>query len=413
MRVYFVYTSVLLVIFLLLDFVIFLSLKNNKILPGKIFHRNIFTIVYWCWSLLIMIIMCYFSLIIRKIHEPDVYYRFSQIIFLFLINYIPKLVLAPFLLIISFVKNNKGEKGKHTKISRKQFLGRLGIFIAGIPFVSLLQGYFYGRKNFQPYYTIIPIKNLPKELSGLRIVQISDVHLGNFYHDYESIDKVVKIINHHKPDLFFHTGDMVNNFWIETEGYKTIFRKINARYGKFAILGNHDYGDYSDWPNEKIKKLNFDKICIEIENFGFTLLRNRNTTIEVNSKKIAVIGMENWGNPPFPRYGDLKKSMEGLENVDFKILLSHDPDHWDAEVNGKTDIDLTLSGHTHGMQLGMKFGDKVYSPASIKYKRWAGLYKENSQYLYVNRGLGIIALPVRIGMNPEISIIELKTEYGT
>jgi predicted MPP superfamily phosphohydrolase len=202
------------------------------------------------------------------------------------------------------------------------------------------------------------------------------------------------------------TGDLVNNFSGELIGWDTVFLKIQAR-DKYAVLGNHDYGDYSSWDSEELKQKNFDEIKEFYARINFRLLNNENEIFRIGNDSIAIIGVENWGTPPFSQYGDLQKALSGVESVSFKILLSHDPSQWDEEVSGHTDIAITFSGHTHGMQFGIETSWIKWSPIQMKYPRWGGLYREENQYLYVNRGLGYVGFPGRIGMPPEITVITL------
>ncbi|WAC03964.1 metallophosphoesterase [Lacinutrix neustonica] len=207
----------------------------------------------------------------------------------------------------------------------------------------------------------------------------------------------------------FFTGDLVNNYAWELKGWKKTFNGLFAEKGKYAVLGNHDYGDYSEWNTVEEKKANFETIKAFYKAIGFKLLLNEAEIIEKSGEYLALIGVENWGSPPFKQYGDLKKAMAEVSRIPFKILLSHDPSHWKEEVINTTNISLTLSGHTHGMQAGFEYKKLQWSPIKYKYKEWAGLYKENNQYLYVNRGLGWLGFPGRLGMRPEITCIELKS----
>ena len=219
--------------------------------------------------------------------------------------------------------------------------------------------------------------------------------------------EVTDIINQQKPDLILMTGDMVNNYAYETEGWEVVFSKMQARLGKYSILGNHDYGDYSRWSSIKARERNFNGILNAHKRFGFHLLRNESLKIEEGRDYFNLSGVENWGKPPFPQYGDLSKAVNGISPEEFTLLMSHDPDHWETEVQGKN-INLMLAGHTHGMQFGFKWKDKVYSPAKWKYKYWDGLYQNEDEYLYVNRGLGFVGVPMRVGMPPEITLFTLQ-----
>ena len=348
------------------------------------------------------------------------YIFFMWLLMTYLIIYVPKLFYLLFYGIGSFIffimnrisggkKKRKMNDGRYPRISRKKFLSQAGIIFASAPFISLLFGAFKGRFAFDIIRTRIPFTNLPSSFNGLKIVQISDLHLGSFNSNHEQIEKVVDMINNEKPDIICFTGDLVNNFHEETIGWDGIFKRLHAPMGKFSILGNHDYGDYTKWSSKEEKIANFEGILDAHDRFGFKLLNNESVILSKNGDNIAIAGVENWGHPPFPQYGDLKKASANLEDVPFKILLSHDPDHWDAEVRKTGLFSLTLSGHTHGMQLGFRYKNFQWSPAKYKFRRWAGLYNEGKQHLYVNRGLGYLGMPARVGMPPEITVIELHS----
>lgn len=254
--------------------------------------------------------------------------------------------------------------------------------------------------------------NLLENFDGFRIVQFSDLHIGSLKGHEDKLITAIDLINAQKPDVIFFTGDIVNNLAIELDGWENILSKLNARYGVFSILGNHDYGDYFPWKNKEDKKENLEDLKNRHKKMGFKLLLNNAEIIEKSGEKIAVLGVENWGKRPFPQYGKLDKALERAGDTEFKILLSHDPTHFDEQVAGKTDIALTLSGHTHGMQFALNFGGIKWSPVSWKYPKWRGLYqnKNTGQYLYVNIGLGYIGFPGRVGTDPEITVFELKTK---
>jgi len=338
---------------------------------------------------------------------------------LFLTFYIPKIIFIVFHFAedsikgVSFVVNllfgNRSPLVAQTtrKISRSRFLSRMGLILAALPFSSIIYGMVKGRFNFRLVHENLHFPNLPEAFHGLRIVQISDIHIGGLYGHWRRVEDAIEMINAQKPDLVFFTGDLVNDFAGELEGWMTILGKMKARLGKYSILGNHDYGDYHYWKSKEAKKANLEQIKNAHKELGFKLLLNQSEIIEVNKNQIAVTGVENWGKPPFAQYGDFILAQKPVENIPFKILLSHDPSHWDAEILGRTNVDLTLSGHTHGMQFGIEIGKIHWSPIKYKYPRWAGLYQEGNQYLYVNRGFGYIGYPGRIGMPPEITVIEL------
>lgn len=284
----------------------------------------------------------------------------------------------------------------------------IGLLAGFLPFFVIIYAIFKALYRFKIHHLHIRSELVPNSFDGLRIVHISDLHLGSFNFRYHILKRAVHLINHLKPDLIFFTGDLVNNFAWELKGWAQILEKLSAKHGKYAVLGNHDYGDYSSWATPALKQSNFESIKYFYKKIGFKLLLNSSENIQKNGLNIAIIGVENWGNPPFKKYGDLNKALESVKHIPFKILLSHDPTHWPEEVVQHTDIYLTLSGHTHGMQAGVNLKDKQWSPIKYKYKHWAGLHKEGDQYLNVNRGLGWLGFPGRLGMRPEITCIDIN-----
>lgn len=318
-------------------------------------------------------------------------------------SFAPKFV---FVLVISVLSWLQFLFSEETSIIIVPIIGLLSGFI---PFFVILYAIFVSLYRWKVTHLNLLFENLPENFDNIRIVQISDLHLGSFNRRYHILEKAFDRINELKPDYIFFTGDLVNNFAWELEGWDSVFLKLEASRGKFSILGNHDYGDYSDWPSEETKEENLKAIKEFYDTVGFRLLLNESYLDRIGNDSLAIIGIENWGNPPFKQYGDLQKAMEPARYTNFRILLSHDPTHWAEEVRGKTKIDLTLSGHTHGMQAGIRINNKQWSPARLKYEHWAGLYREGTQCLYVNRGLGWMGFPGRIGMRPEITLIKLKT----
>ncbi|NQU82106.1 MAG: metallophosphoesterase, partial [Bacteroidetes bacterium] len=317
-------------------------------------------------------------------------------------------------LIIRIVGKRKTEEvNNDLKITRITFLTKAGLILAAIPFGSFIYGMTSVKFNFRIKKINLQIKNLPDKFSGLSIVHISDLHMGSLYGHHEKIAEAVKMINSLSPDIICFTGDMVNDFAGEMNGWFEILGKMEARIGKYSILGNHDYGDYHYWSSDEKKKKNLEMIKQAHHRLGFKLLLNKSITLTRQDNSIAIIGVENWGKPPFAQYGDLDAACKGMEKNLFKILLTHDPSHWDAEVLNKKDIPLTLSGHTHGMQFGVNTGKIKWSPIQLKYPRWIGLYTEGEQLLYVNPGLGYIGYPGRVGISPEITFIKIKRKAAS
>ena len=239
-------------------------------------------------------------------------------------------------------------------------------------------------------------------------MQFSDFHIGSFLDYADEVEKAIEFINEQRADLLLFTGDFVNNVASEMDDFLPHLGKLTSGMGKFSILGNHDYGEYVHWPSPEEKERNLQELISIQAELGFQMLLNQHQRITRGDEFIELVGVENWGLPPFPQYGDLNKACSGVDPGAFKILLSHDPTHWDVQVLGKRDIDLTLSGHTHGAQFGVEIPGWRWSPVSFRYKRWGGLYQEGKQYLNVNTGIGFIGFPGRVGMPPEVTVIELR-----
>jgi len=293
-------------------------------------------------------------------------------------------------------------------ITRSVFLSWLGLAVGGTVFSTLVYG-FGNKYRYQVNRMKMSFKNLPAAFKGLKIVHISDIHSGSFM-DKEAVEKGVKKILKEKPDMILFTGDLVNDRAIEMKDYIDVFNKLNAPLGVYSTLGNHDYGDYVRWDSHEAKKENLEQLKQVHKQMGWRLLMNEHVVLEKGTDRIALLGIENWsakGN--FGRYGKMEEAYPGSEQYPFKILMSHDPSHWDAEVRTKyADIDLTLAGHTHGMQFGVELPGFRWSPVQYMYKQWAGLYESGNQKLYVNRGYGFIGYPGRVGILPEITVIELS-----
>jgi predicted MPP superfamily phosphohydrolase len=281
-------------------------------------------------------------------------------------------------------------------------------YIAFFSMMVVFWGMLFGRFNFKVRRSEITYTDIPPAFDGYRIIQISDLHLGSLYGYQEKLRRAINLINNESPDLILFTGDLVNNLAEETEGWEDLLAGLHAPDGNYAILGNHDYGEYYDWPDEKAHQENMQKLIRAHKDSGFTLLLNRSVKVSRNDEDIFLAGVENWGLPPFKQYGDLAKALQDVPDAGFTILLSHDPSHWDEEVTDRTGVHLTLSGHTHGMQFGIRIGKFRWSPIQIKYPRWVGFYQQGYQYLHVNPGLGYIGYAGRIGIPPEISVITLK-----
>ena len=293
-------------------------------------------------------------------------------------------------------------------ISRSTFLSWVGLGVGGGLFGTLLYG-FSNKYNYQIKRIPLTFNNLPKAFKGLRIVHISDIHSGSF-NDKAAVNHGVDMILKEKPDLILFTGDLVNDRHEEMHEYIDVFNRLKAPMGVFSTLGNHDYGDYVSWPSEADKQQNLESLKKVHAQLGWQLMMNEHKIFEKEGEKIALLGIENFGaKGRFPKYGKMDKAYPGTENISFKILMSHDPSHWDYQVTKDyKDVDLMLAGHTHGMQFGLENPYFKWSPVKWMYKQWAGLYEKGNQKLYVNRGFGFIGYPGRVGILPEITVIELN-----
>ena len=398
---------VLTLIIILIDLYTYKYLKNSlrRIKSKKISISLKF--IFWAISLLIIVLFIIASSSISKASSPETYSRITLLIAAFSILYIPKIIFCIFQFIEDLIN-------LIIRLFKKKcfihFVTKIGLFLSVIFFLSIIYGITIGRYNYKINKLDLKFENLPQSFNGIKIVQISDFHIGSYNKDYEEFEKIVRLINEQNPDLLFFTGDMVNNFADELNGYIPILQKLHATIGKYSILGNHDYGDYSSWINQQEKKKNLEDIKQAQIDAGFELLLNSSIKIKRDSDEIAIIGTENWSLPPFHQYGDLKKSMANVDTNSFKILLTHDPTYWDSTVVKKTNIDLTFAGHTHGMQFGINIFGIHWSPSKYVYKQWGGLYEINNQYLYVNTGIGVIGIPGRIGMPPEITVVTLYNQ---
>ncbi|MET3128478.1 putative MPP superfamily phosphohydrolase [Arcicella rosea] len=298
----------------------------------------------------------------------------------------------------------------NTPITRSEFLMKTAVIAGAVPALGLTWGIISGAHDYRVRKVKLALKNLPKQFDGMTIAQISDIHSGSFFNRV-AVKGGVEMLMKEKPDAVFFTGDLVNNLASEVQEYIDIFNKVKAPLGVYSTLGNHDYADYVRWDNDLIgKQKNLNDLIRAHKVMGYDLLMDENRFIEQGGEKLAIIGVQNIsGQNRFHTYGNLSKAVKGTEEAPVKLLLSHDPTHWDKEVNTKfKDIDVMFSGHTHGTQFGITIGNETWSPAQYVYKQWGGLYEEGDQKLYVNRGYGYIGYPGRIGMPPEITIFELK-----
>lgn len=381
----------------------------------NVLKRKKMVMAYQVISLIIAIYLLYtISQFDRSVGQT----RKTMLVLAFaLMVYIPKMVLALIMITEDIFRVGKGsvtylakKKGDQPFLaSRRKFVSQLGLGFAAIPFMSILYGIFEGKYNFKVIKQRIYFPDLPEEFDGFTITQISDIHSGSFDNS-EKINYAIDLINEQNSDMILFTGDIVNTHAREMVPWINTFNRIKKhKYGKYSVLGNHDYGEYVSWPTPADKENNFQAIKNLYGQIDFKLLLNEHTVIEKGDQKIALVGVENWGHN-FKKAGDLNKASNGLTSNDFKILMSHDPSHWDYEVqHHDKNFHLTLSGHTHGMQFGIEIpGYFKWSLAQYVYKQWAGLYENKGRYVYVNRGFGFHAYSGRVGIMPEITVIELK-----
>ncbi len=402
-------------IIFLLDFYVFQALKTVS-QQGSDRGRQAIYVTYWVVSFFTITTMLSFPYL-QFLQTSKIFrnYVFAILIGLFLAKLIGSLFfVADDIRRGALVLMNKifplsgaqymGPEGQG--IPRSTFLSWLGLGLGGTLFGTLLFG-FSNKYNYQVKKIKLSFKNLPAAFKGMRMVHISDIHSGSFQ-DIRAVNKGIDLILKQQPDLIVFTGDLVNDRATEMDPYQNSFGRLTAPLGVFSTLGNHDYGDYVQWPTAQAKIDNLEALKKVHANMGWRLLMNEHVVLEKNGEKIALLGIENWGaKARFPKYGKMDLAYPGTENIPFKILLSHDPSHWDAQILPEyPGIDLMLSGHTHGMQFGLENPYFKWSPVQWMYKQWAGLYEQGSQKLYVNRGYGFIGYPGRVGILPEITVIE-------
>lgn len=400
---------IFLLIYVFVDMYAFQAFKT--ITKNKWIHG-----VYWLISVVVIANFIY-NLTLNFNRTVGLTPNTNQAIGLFLATFIPKLAILFFVFgedivrtpqaIYRFITGNK--PGDDYFPSRRKFVSQLAVIAAALPFTSLLYGMYKGKYNYKVLNYILEFDDLPKAFDGYQITQISDIHSGSF-DDTEKIKYGIDLINEQDSDLILFTGDLVNNKADEMEGWIDVFKKLEAKEGKYSVLGNHDYGDYIQWESETKKTENLERLKDIHKQIGFDLLLNDNRILEKEGEKLTLIGVENWGAGGFKKAGDLEKASQDIDKESFKILMSHDPTHWEQKVkNDDTHYHLTLSGHTHGMQFGIEIPGWIkWSPVKWRYKYWAGIYEEAGKYLNVNRGFGFLAYPGRFGIWPEITVITLK-----
>lgn len=410
---FFVFTAVL----VLADLYFYQALRRLFRLKEKSgIHK-----LYWGWNGLGYLMLFALPLFMSGAFESRILIRvFANVL---VASYLSKLLGALFVLADDFrrlllrvfsSKKTKGEEKEEgvaqqagSKISRSEFLSKAALAAAAVPASAYSFGILSGAHDYRVRRKQVFLPNLPKAFDGLQIAQLSDIHTGSFFNK-KAVRGGVELLLAQKPDVVFFTGDLVNEETKEAKEYVDLFSKVKAPLGVYSTLGNHDYGDYRRWPSEQAKAQNMQDMYRVHKNMGWDLLRDENRQLTVDGASIAVIGVENWGTGRFPKYGHLAEALKGTEEAPVKLLLSHDPSHWDAQVRPDSDIDLQFAGHTHGFQFGIEIGNFQWSPAQYRYKQWAGLYTKGNQHLYVNRGFGYLGYPGRIGILPEITLLELK-----
>ncbi len=399
-RFFLIFTAII----FLLEFYVYQALKTLT-------SNNWIRIGYWVVNLAIYAFVVYELLNFRR--DAGNHQRVNIIATVFLAFILPKIFIALFLFIeditrfvlylISYFSDSEGHLP-----SRRKFISTLGFGIAGIFSALILDGVAFGKYRHYIRNVKIKIPGLPKSFRGYKIAQFSDLHAGSFQ-DPMKMKHAFDLINEQKSDLILFTGDAVNNFASELNGFIPLLASLKATDGKYSVLGNHDYGSYAKWESETEHRENVPNIIRNFAKGGFKMLMNEHVAIEKNGEKFYLIGVENWGLPPFPQYGNIDKATNGIPPEAAKMLMSHDPTHFDAVVKKHpSNIHLTISGHTHGMQFGLNLKNIKWSPVQYRYEKWADLYESGGKYLYVNRGFGVIGFPGRVGMHPEITVFELS-----
>lgn len=404
-------------VFLLIDIYVFQSVKVVGARWSKEIKQGI-VVIYWLITCLSIV-----GLLAFHFGSPEKVSKFwkSFIMTALFVNYFSKLFAVSVLFVDDIIRGVKWVISKlrpltsqalqpavEGGITRGEFLSKTAIVAAAVPVLTMGYGIVSGAYDYRIRRSVVRLPNLPAAFDGIKIGQLSDIHSGSFFNK-TAVKGGVELFMKEKPDIIFFTGDLVNNTADEVKDYIAIFDKLKAPLGVYSTLGNHDYGDYFSWASQKAKLQNLEDLKEAHRLMGWNLLMNENKQISLNGDKLAIIGVENWGKGGFVKHGRLDKAYKGTEEAAVKLLLSHDPSHWDAQVRPTfSDIDVMFAGHTHGFQFGIELGSFKWSPAQYLYKQWAGLYQGENQYLYVNRGFGFLGFPGRIGMLPELTIMELK-----
>jgi len=389
----------LLFILVFLLFYSFLSFGAVKSLLGIVSSANkrkvLWIMIIWSIAIIVSFVLLYiWPFTSRNTQNYSVHLIYNVILS---VDFVFKIPLTLFFII-----------GVFSSTRKKSVIYLMGFILSLAVSCSVIYGALLGKNELVVNNVELEFANLPKNYNGFKILQLSDIHLGNFLNSKKIMHKVKLETDKINPDVILFTGDLVNNFSSELEGWDNVFQEITNNRDSYSILGNHDYGNYTNWKSETNKIENFNKIVSTQSTFGFKLLSNANVKLKSGNDSIYIIGVENWGHPPFPQYAKLEKAMNGIPENAFKILMSHDPSHWEEVIKKRNDISLTLSGHTHGFQWGIIKAGITFSLSYFARNDWGGLYKQNESYLYVNAGLGTVGIPWRINMPGELTIITLK-----
>ena len=390
----------------LIDWYSFQAFKT--LFPSQILVKSSF----WIFSIAIYLFAIFVFL---TFDQRNVGLNFGRVMSLLILSILPKLIILAFLFgedvyrfFAGVFHTVSGSSEDNFWPERRKFISQTAVLLSAIPFLGVIHGVLIGKYRYRVIRHTLEFEDLPEPFDGFTITQISDIHSGSF-DNKKKLEYGIDLINQQASDVILFTGDLVNNQAAEMEPWIETFKKLRASMGKFSILGNHDYGDYISWPSREAKAANMQQLFQIQEELGFKLLRNESIQLTKAGASIDLIGVENWGKG-FAQHGDLSRAVANLSAGSFKILMSHDPSHFDEEVKTfPLHIHLTLSGHTHGMQFGIEIPGLIkWSPAALRYPKWAGLYEELGRYLHVNRGFGFLAFPGRVGIWPEITVVELK-----
>jgi uncharacterized protein len=403
---------IFIVIGLLIDLYVHQGLRT--LLAGH--SRNLRRTILWAyWIISVGIVVLFLSSMNNVSRPPGMKPYHQWILSLFLGFLVTKIVFVLVLLagdayrllagLVNLIRKTP-QQGSYIP-ARRKFVSEAAVLLASVPFASFLYAMYKGKYDYKVHRHTLYFEDLPEAFDGFTITQLSDIHSGSF-DNAEAVQRGIDLANAQKSDLFVFTGDLVNNVADEIEPYLSRFSQLKAPFGQYSVLGNHDYADYIQWDNAKAKAANLDKLKQHHKDLGYRLLLDEHIELEKNGQRITLVGVQNWGRG-FIQVGDLDKALQGVDQKAFKVLLSHDPTHWEEIVrHHPANIHLTLSGHTHGAQFGVETDTLRWSPVKYRYLNWAGLMNNNNRYLYVNRGFGFLAFSGRLGIWPEITVIELK-----